>query len=150
VQSKRAVLIATIAVILALAGLGGSFVLFPHHANSDPACSAGPTTHSYVIYESDNPPYKGMNGSYYHFGHDSWPVITVCEGDTVKIHVENVYSSEPHGFQIDNYFPGVTLAPGQSYNVSFVANKAGTFRVFCNIFCLIHPYMINGTLVVLG
>jgi heme/copper-type cytochrome/quinol oxidase subunit 2 len=38
------------------------------------------------------------------------------------------------------------LREGQSFDISFTANQAGTFKVYCDIFCSIHPLMQNGLL----
>jgi heme/copper-type cytochrome/quinol oxidase subunit 2 len=37
--------------------------------------------------------------------------------------------------------------PGEAYSISFTATKAGTFAIYCNIFCTIHIYM-RGQLIV--
>jgi heme/copper-type cytochrome/quinol oxidase subunit 2 len=105
-----------------------------------------------TIYEEDPPaPLAGLNGSYYKSTSVNWPVITVHKGDTVVITVINTNSSEPHGFAIDNYDPtGVSTAPGHENTITFVANKVGSFRVYCNVFCAIHPLMQNGELVVIS
>ena len=117
----------------------------PGQVNSPPNASSV----SMVIIESDpGNLYEGMNGSAYHIT-DQWPVITVHQGQSVTIHVVNCASSEPHGFSITHYFDsGVSLSPGQSYTLTFTATQKGTFRVFCNIFCIIHPDMQNGALIV--
>ena len=76
--------------------------------------------------------------------------MNVQEGQNVTIAVCNVDLEGAHGFQIDNYFDSRTIsqAPGQVLTVSFVANKVGTFRIYCNIFCAIHWAMQSGELVV--
>lgn len=89
---------------------------------------------------------EGMNGSAYHLS-ESWPVIKVQQNDTVIIHIMSENSSEPHGFTIFHYFyPGVTLLPGGTYTVEFVASEQGTFLITCLIFCAIHPFMDFGEL----
>lgn len=111
--------------------------------------STGGKTVYFTIIEDTSGPNKGMNGSAYKVLTSSWPVIQVQLGDNVVIHVINNATSEPHGFAIDNYFnSGVTVQPGQSYDVKFTANQAGTFKIFCNIECSIHPLMQNGELIV--
>lgn len=90
----------------------------------------------------------GYNGSKYHSS--PWPVINVSVGESVLIHVIN-NDSQAHGFQIVNYFEqGIGgnsgLAPGQCYNVSFIANQIGQFPMRCDIFCTIHAYMLSGIL----
>ena len=89
-----------------------------------------------------------MNGSAYHLG-VPWPVINVHQNQTVVIHIFNCASSEPHGFAITHYFnSGVILQPDQSYTWTFDADQKGTFTMYCNTFCAIHPYMQNGRVMV--
>lgn len=80
-----------------------------------------------------------------------WPVITVAEGQVVKITVCNVDTSESHGFQINHYYDKsiVAVNPGQVLTISFVANVPGSFTIYCAIFCTIHPFMQYGELKVL-
>lgn len=114
------------------------------------ATSTSPSaTVTFTIIESDpGNNYEGMNGSAYHLS-VQWPIITVHQGQRVVIHIYNCASSESHGFAITNYFnAGVTVRPGQSYTLTFVANQKGSFRMFCSIFCSIHPLMQNGAFVV--
>lgn len=114
--------------------------------------SGGTGSNAYfLIVETDPPsPYAGINGSYYVPVSEQWPTINVRVGQVVSIHVINCASSEVHGFQISYYDDKSLIAvqPGQSYNVTFTATEAGTFRVYCGVFCSIHPLMQNGALVV--
>ena len=105
----------------------------------------------FTIIENDPPnAMAGMNGSYYKGASTNWPIINVHTGDRVVITVINNASSEPHGFGIDHYepSPGLTISPGQEQTITFVANQAGTFRVYCTIECSIHPLMQSGELIV--
>ena len=104
----------------------------------------------FTIIESDPPdPLAGINGSYYKPLGTQWPIIRVHLGDTVIITVINNDSREIHGFAIVHYDDkGFSTAPGQQHTITFVVNEAGTFRMYCNVFCAIHPYMQNGDLVV--
>ena len=81
---------------------------------------------------------------------DAWPVVEVRQGQNVTIVVCNADPSQPHGFQIDHYYDAslVAIAPGQVLTVNFVANEAGTFRIYCEIPCTIHWAMQSGELVV--
>ena len=89
----------------------------------------------------------GYNGSV-NMG-SPWPVMTVRQGQTVTIQVKNDDPVEPHGFTVTHYLDsGVTLRPGETYTLTFLADQKGTFRVYCNIFCTIHVYMQNGELTV--
>jgi heme/copper-type cytochrome/quinol oxidase subunit 2 len=113
---------------------------------------SGNSTHAYFLIVAADPPnaYAGFNGSYYQGTTVQWPTMTVKEGQVVSIHVINCASSESHGFQISYYDDKSIIAvqPGQSYDVTFTATEAGTFRVYCDIFCAIHPFMQNGALIV--
>ena len=78
-----------------------------------------------------------------------WPLINVTQGQTVNITVCNT-DFQAHGFQVAHYYDTyiVTVVPGQIVHVSFVANQAGKFRIYCNIFCSIHWAMQSGLLTV--
>jgi len=79
----------------------------------------------------------------------SWPMINVTLGQTVNITVCNT-DFQAHGFQVTHYYDSniVTVVPGQVIHVSFVADQAGEFRIYCNIFCTIHWAMQSGLLTV--
>ena len=81
----------------------------------------------------------------------AWPIVTVNKGDTVKLVVCNI-DSQAHGFQINNYFDSniESVAPGQAITVSFVADKTGTFTIYCSIPCSVHIRMQSGELRVVG
>jgi heme/copper-type cytochrome/quinol oxidase subunit 2 len=79
----------------------------------------------------------------------AWPVITVAQGQTVNITVCNVDKTQSHGFQISNYFDSAIEAVGPDrvlHVPTFVATKAGTFQIYCAIFCTIHLFMEYGQL----
>lgn len=131
------------------------------HANCNSVSNNSPVVHtasggssgnaSFLIVETDPPsPLAGINGSYFVPTSTQWPVLHVRVNQTVTIHVINCASSESHGFQIQHYDDHsiISIQPGQSYDVTFVASKAGTFKVFCDIFCAIHAFMQNGSLIV--
>jgi len=95
----------------------------------------------YVIMILDD---SGFNDSI----HRGQPTIEFQRGDTVNILVCNLDPIQSHGFAIDHYFPtGVTLRPGEAYKVSFDAKEAGSFTIYCNVFCTVHTFM-KGRLVV--
>jgi hypothetical protein len=81
-----------------------------------------------------------------------WPVITVDQGQEVKITVCNVDNTQSHGFQIENYLnsPIESIAPGKVLSISFMADKTGDFAIFCEIFCSIHLFMEYGQLRVMA
>ncbi len=125
-------------VVLALLGLTTFYLIGGSAGNSTKTSNK---VH-FTIYESE----RGFNNSAAYIG--SWPIMTVAQGQTVTIRVINSESVEAHGFAIDHYFTGISLRPNQFYDVTFVADQAGTFRVYCNIFCAVHSFMQNGELVV--
>src|SRR2546426_10507876 len=89
----------------------------------------------------------GYNGSV-NMG-SPWPVMTVHQGPTVTIQVKNDDPVEPHGFTVTHYLDsGVTLRPGETYTLTFLADQKGAFRAYCSILCTIHSYMRNGPLTV--
>jgi heme/copper-type cytochrome/quinol oxidase subunit 2 len=81
---------------------------------------------------------------------NSWPVMNVKVGQNVTIVVCNEDPTQAHGFNIQYYYDQriVSLASGQVLKVSFIADKAGSFWIKCNIFCTVHWAMQSGKLVV--
>jgi FtsP/CotA-like multicopper oxidase with cupredoxin domain len=148
----------TVTVIIVIATVGvGSIIAFSYPGFPMPSSGGQPSQSSsgnhvlyFTIIESDPPdPLAGMNGSYYKPLGTQWPIIRVHQGDTVIITVINNNSREIHGFAIVHYDDrGFSTAPGQRHTISFVANEVGSFRMYCNVFCAIHPYMQNGELIV--
>ncbi|HEY4673910.1 MAG TPA: cupredoxin domain-containing protein [Nitrososphaerales archaeon] len=59
--------------------------------------------------------------------------IRVKEGQTVILHLRSI--DVPHGFAIEEYRVNVFLPPGETVDVKFIANQAGEFQYFCNVFC---------------
>jgi heme/copper-type cytochrome/quinol oxidase subunit 2 len=137
--------------VIIVAGATSYFVLSSLDSSPPPSCTNVGKTVTFTIFESDTGAMEGMNGSYNEFykGVYTWPVMKVQCNDTVVIHLENVNSSEDHGFQIIYYFnTGIALSPGQSHKITFKATKIGNFPVLCNIECSIHPFMQSGELIV--
>lgn len=68
--------------------------------------------------------------------------ISVNPGDMVTI--ELVATDVVHGLYVDSYGISVTADPGQTATLTFVADKAGSFRLRCNVTCgAMHPFMIG-------
>ena len=68
--------------------------------------------------------------------------LKVNAGDRVTL--ELVSHDVVHGLYIDGYDVAVEADPGQTATLSFIANKAGTFRFRCNVTCgAMHPFMIG-------
>ena len=137
-------------VIIATVGTASAIEFLYAGIGGQPSLASSNQVVHFTIVESDPPdPMAGMNGSYYKPLGTQWPIIQVPLGDTVVITVMNNDSREIHGFAIVHYDDrGFSLAPGQQHTIAFVANEAGTFRMYCNVFCAIHPYMQNGAVIV--
>lgn len=92
---------------------------------------------------------EGFNGSKLHGAPtNSWPIINITKGSTVAIVVCNIDSTSAHGFQINHYFDSniESVEPGQVITISFVANEAGTFDIYCSILCPPHIFMQSGAM----
>ncbi len=67
-------------------------------------------------------------------------VLRVNPGDRVTI--ELVSKDVAHGLAIDGYPVDLRADPGQTARVTFVAGRAGTFKIRCSIACgNLHPFM---------
>ncbi|MGB8647406.1 MAG: hypothetical protein WCF84_19380 [Anaerolineae bacterium] len=68
--------------------------------------------------------------------------VQVHRGDTVTIALDS--SDAVHGLAIDGYDVNLQAEPGQSAQVTFVANREGTFKFRCSVTCgALHPFMIG-------
>jgi plastocyanin len=61
--------------------------------------------------------------------------LTAHEGREVEIKVTNTAKDKQHGFSIDEFKVSETIDQGKTTTVKFKADKAGTFKVYCQI----HP-----------
>ena len=147
-NTNRLVILVVIVVVLIGASVTTVFYLASRNTTSTtstrlPTGCVKPKDGFLIIASSD-----GYNDSIAHGApQNSWPIITVQQGQTVNITVCNT-DFQAHGFQVAHYYASnlVTIAPGQVLHVSFVADQAGEFRIYCNIFCSIHIFMQNGLL----
>jgi nitrosocyanin len=57
------------------------------------------------------------------------------KGREVEIKVTNTAQDKPHGFSIDAFKVAETIDQGRTTTVKFKADKAGTYRVYCQL----HP-----------
>jgi nitrosocyanin len=64
--------------------------------------------------------------------------LAVKKGTSVKITVENK-SPISEGFSIDEYGIKEVIKAGETKNITFVANKAGAFTIWCQL----HPKNIH-------
>jgi len=143
--------VALVATVIAIAIAGSLAAAYAFHFLGLGAtnCGATPTYQpgsAHLTIAMDNQGANvGFNGSKYHSL--PWPIVNTTQGQTVFIHVINNDPTQPHGFAITHYLDsGITLRPGECYNLTFTANQAGNFTMFCNIFCTIHVYMQDGRL----
>jgi hypothetical protein len=79
----------------------------------------------------------------------SWPVLDVVAGANVSITVCNLYTF-PVGFQIAHYLDNrlVSVEPGHTMEVNFIADEIGVFFIYCSVFNPIHIFLQGGTVVV--
>ncbi|MFI5323090.1 MAG: Sec-dependent nitrous-oxide reductase [Thermodesulfobacteriota bacterium] len=76
--------------------------------------------------------------------------IAVKEGDKVVLHITNIERARDatHGFGIGGYNVDLSLEPGESETVEFVADKAGVYPYYCTEFCsALHLEMMGYLLV---
>ncbi len=145
-SSKRIILVL---VVVVLVGAGATAGLYVMSKGAAPAARSLPTgcvrpSGGFLVIASGT----GFNDSMAHgVPKDNWPIISVHQGQNVTIVVCNI-DVQPHGFQITHYYDKseVTMVPGQVLRVSFMADEAGSFDIYCNIFCTIHYYMQSGLL----
>jgi nitrous-oxide reductase len=73
-------------------------------------------------------------------------VIEVNQGDHVRVHLTNIDRDEDitHGFAINQYDLDMEVQPGQTNTLDFVADKAGTFPLYCTNFCSALHQEMNG------
>jgi nitrous-oxide reductase len=76
--------------------------------------------------------------------------IDVKAGDTVTMHITNVEMAmdATHGFVVPGQNVQLSLEPGETESVTFVADKAGTYPFYCTEFCsALHLEMMGYLLV---
>ncbi|MGC5327280.1 Sec-dependent nitrous-oxide reductase [Brevibacillus sp. SYSU BS000544] len=77
-------------------------------------------------------------------------VVTVRQGDRVAFHLTNIDLDQDitHGFGINAYNQTMEVQPGQTKTIEFVADKAGSFPIYCTNFCsALHQEMMGYLLV---
>lgn len=72
--------------------------------------------------------------------------ISVKKGDTVVINVTSVDNT--HGLSISDFGINLTINQGETKTARFVADKAGSFTMFCSVFCGGGHSSMKGTLTV--
>ena len=69
-------------------------------------------------------------------------VLHVNPGDRVTLEV--AATDVVHGLYIDGYNLEVVADPGQTAQLSFIADQPGSFRFRCSVTCgALHPFMIG-------
>jgi len=59
--------------------------------------------------------------------------LTAKKGHKVEITVTNTAKDKDHGFSIDEFKVGEVIGQGKTTTVKFKADKAGTFKVYCQL-----------------
>lgn len=64
-------------------------------------------------------------------------IIRVKQGDTVHLHLTNVEQAKDatHGFTINSHNISASLEPGKHVNITFKADQAGVWPMYCTEFC---------------
>ena len=64
-------------------------------------------------------------------------IIRVKKGDTVHLHITNVEQAHDatHGFTVGSYNVHSSLEPGKHVDITFLADREGTFPFYCTEFC---------------
>ncbi len=73
-------------------------------------------------------------------------VLRVKFGERVVVHLKNL--DVTHGFGIFEYGISVEVLPNETVTVSFIADKRGTFVIYCTVFCGTGHPNHKGTLIV--
>jgi len=144
--NKRIILVLLVVVLL---GAGATTALYVVSRGGSGGSRTLPSncvkpSGGFLVVASDT----GFNDSIGHGAPEkNWPILAVQQGQNVTIVVCNI-DVQAHGFQITHYDDQneVTIVPGQVYKVSFIADKLGSFQIYCDIFCSIHVYMQSGLL----
>lgn len=77
-------------------------------------------------------------------------IVRVKKGDTVILHISNTEKirDATHGFAIPEYNIQMSIDPGETVSVKFVASKAGAFSFYCTEFCSALHLEMQGWLMV--
>ena len=77
-------------------------------------------------------------------------IVRVKKGDTVILHITNTETirDATHGFAIPEYNVQMSIDPGETITVRFVATKPGAFSYYCTEFCSALHLEMQGWLLV--
>ena len=73
--------------------------------------------------------------------------IAVEQGSLVTIRLTNS-GEKTHGFALPDFGVNEPVAPGESKIITFLADKSGSFRFFCNVPCGSGHLNMKGTVLV--
>lgn len=76
--------------------------------------------------------------------------VELKQGDNVIWHLTNIEQTPDatHGFAISGYNINLSLEPGETQTIEFVADMSGTFTYYCTEFCsALHLEMLGYMLV---
>ena len=139
-KPKLAVPLLILAIAATIAGL--ALVI----GTPTPPCAGvtGATTRTFTIIADLN----GYNGSKLQGG--MGPLMVASRCDTITINLVNKDQTlQTHGLSVTFYaFNGIEALGGDTAKVTFVAVKAGVFRVYCNTQCSIHNSMQDAALTI--
>lgn len=76
--------------------------------------------------------------------------VIVNEGDTVRWHITNIERAQDatHGFSIPMWNINLSLEPGETQTLEFVADRPGTYSYYCTEFCSALHLEMTGYLLV--
>jgi nitrous-oxide reductase len=88
-----------------------------------------------------------MSATRSHFTPD---IIRVTEGDTVNLHITNIETAADatHGFAVPQYNIEASIDAGEVVNITFTANRSGSFAFYCSEFCSALHLEMQGWLLV--
>jgi plastocyanin len=168
-EEEKTTSIAIIAIVVALALLGvvvmvtiaGTIPLQQEAVAQQQSNTTTTTTTQSIMPASSNKTFyvfsaevEGLNETTARIAGDIYtlPVIAVNRGDSVTVHFYNTEPTEEeaverHSFTIDAqpYSVNIDIAPGESGNATFTADREGIFPYYC----IYHLPTMTGQLVVL-
>lgn len=168
-EEEKTASIAIIAIVVALALLGvvgmvtiaGTIPLQQEAVAQQQSNTTTTTTTQSIMPASSNKTFyvfsaevEGLNETTARIAGDIYtlPVIAVNRGDSVTVHFYNTEPTEEetverHSFTIDAqpYSVNIDIAPGESGNATFTADREGIFPYYC----IYHLPTMTGQLVVL-
>ncbi len=143
-------------VIVLVVGSCAFFMEVDAYANGQHTIPNDPAEHLFVnVIEEPPASYEyttasGGNGKFFEIRAKKFAytpnIITVDKGDEVLIKLRSLDVS--HGLYIDGYELKLTVHPGETSTLRFIADKTGKFNFRCAVTCGdFHPYMVGGLVV---